>query len=158
MKYQHKKHSSGMSLAELLVAMTVLIISLLGAVKFRYYSNLDAHKSEVQNKAVRLGSTIMGRWKIMGDYSSYDLAADMSDVLTISELESGPAITGGFATLGNYLIDFENVNFYVTLGNIASTSSKPETLTITVGWMIDNEQWDISEGYRTVEITSYAEY
>jgi len=147
-----------MSLAELMVAMTVLIISLLGAVKFRYYSNLDAHKAEVQNKAVRLGSTIIGRWKIMGNYSSYDLAVDMSDILTISELESGPAITGGFTTIGYYLIEFENVNFYVTLGNIASTSSKPETLTITVGWMIDNEEWDTSEGYRTVDITSYAEY
>jgi len=147
-----------MSLAELMVAMTVLIISLLGAVKFRYYSNLDAHKAEVQNKAVRLGSTIIGRWKIMGNYSSYDLAVDMSDILTISELESGPAITGGFSTIGYYLIEFENVNFYVTLGNIASTSNKPETLTITVGWMIDNEEWDTSEGYRTVDITSYAEY
>jgi len=94
----------------------------------------------------------------MGNYSSYDLAVDMSDILTISELESGPAITGGFTTIGYYLIEFENVNFYVTLGNIASTSSKPETLTITVGWMIDNEEWDTSEGYRTVDITSYAEY
>jgi Tfp pilus assembly protein PilV len=158
MKYQYNKRPSGMSLAELLVAMSVLIISLLGAVKFRYYSNLDAHKSEVQNKAVRLASTIMGRWKIMGDYSSYDLAVDMADVLTISELESGPTITGGFSTIGYYHIDFENVNFYVTLGHIASTSTKPDTLTITVGWMIDNEQWDISEGYRTIEITSYAEY
>jgi len=66
MKYQYKKHSSGMSLAELMVAMSILIISLLGAVKFRYYSNLDAHKAEVQNKAVRLGSTIIGRlWAII---------------------------------------------------------------------------------------------
>jgi prepilin-type N-terminal cleavage/methylation domain-containing protein len=63
MEHRLGKTRSGLTLIEVMLAVTVLVVGILGAMMFRYYSALDARKADVQVGAGRVALLILEGWK-----------------------------------------------------------------------------------------------
>lgn len=63
MESKPEKSRLGLTLIEVMVAITVVVVGILGAAMFRYVSALDARKADVQVGAGRVGLLILEGWK-----------------------------------------------------------------------------------------------
>lgn len=72
------KKKSGVTLVELMVAMVVIIIAVLGATMYRYGSVTDARKADIQMCAGRVALLVMEEWKVAAGSYTFDLADDIS--------------------------------------------------------------------------------
>ncbi len=71
MTIKRAKFATAVTLIEIMVAILILSIAVLGASGFRYYTAMDARKADVQITAARLASLILYGWKGSGGYSGY---------------------------------------------------------------------------------------
>ena len=62
----------GMTLIEVMVAAVIIVISVLGAMMYRYHSALDARKADVKIGAARVALLLLEGWKGMAGISAYD--------------------------------------------------------------------------------------
>ena len=63
MKTRSVKNRSGLTLIELMIAITVIVVGVLGAMMYRYHSALDARRADVKIGAARVGLLLLGDWK-----------------------------------------------------------------------------------------------
>ena len=71
MTIKRAKFATAVTLIEIMVAILILSVAVLGASGFRYYAAMDARKADVQMTAARLASLILSGWKGGGGYSGY---------------------------------------------------------------------------------------
>jgi len=57
------KSGSGLSIAELVIAMLFSSIMIVGTLGFSYYSKLDIHKAELYNSSVGIAELLLNDWK-----------------------------------------------------------------------------------------------
>jgi len=63
MEHRLGKARSGLSLIEVMLAVTVIAVGVLGAMMFRYVTVLDARKADIQVGAGRVALLILEGWK-----------------------------------------------------------------------------------------------
>ena len=115
-----RKKKSGVTLIELIVAMTVLIIAILGAIMYRYGSVANARMADIHMCAGRVALLVMEEWKGAAGSYTFDPASDIalnstltggSDDITISS-KSGDywpvSLTGGTDSYYYVKIDWED--------------------------------------------------
>jgi len=71
-----KKFASAATLVEVMAAIIILTVAVLGAAAYRYFATLDVRKADVQITAARLASMLLDSWRGSGGhsgYSNYDL-------------------------------------------------------------------------------------
>lgn len=88
-----KKSRSGLTLIEIMVAITVIIVGVLGAMMYRYHSALDARKADVKIGAARVGLLLLEDWK-----------GTHGNTLPPTRDETGLKVTGSG---GNYTVTLE---------------------------------------------------
>ncbi len=71
MTIKRAKFPTAVTLIEVMVAILIMSVAVLGASGFRYYAAMDARKADVQVTAARLASLILSGWKGGGGYSGY---------------------------------------------------------------------------------------
>ena len=72
MENRPKKTRSGLTLIEIMVAILVIVIGVLGAMMYRYHSALNARIADVQVGAGRVGLLILEGWKGAAGNPAYD--------------------------------------------------------------------------------------
>lgn len=161
MKTKKKKQNLGLSLVEIMVAMSVMVIAIIGAMGFRYYCALDARKADIQVTAARLGSMFLEDWAGNGgrlDYDPTGLTGLTS--FSVSSPQAGVSAPGGFNALGTYGITANGVNYHAVLSYIDETPTVPRTLNVVVAWPhkypIGNYSKTEGPGrYNSVMLTTY---
>lgn len=161
MRTKQKKRDSGLSLIELIVAISVMLVAVIGAMGFRYYCALDARKADIQVTAARLGSALLQDWAGNGgrlDYAPTSLIGLTS--FSVSGEQAGAKTPEGFNILGTYGIVAGGVNYHAVLSYIDETPSVPRTLNVVVAWPRKYPIGTFSKaegpgGYESVEITTY---
>lgn len=152
----YEKRSRGFTLLEIMVAMAILSIAVIGAIGFRYHSALDARKADVQITASRLGSALLDDWKGNGSGSaSYNPVTQFSSNLSISTSGSGPAVPSGFSSLGTYLVTANSVNYYVTMSYKAASATEPRTLNVCAAWLSGYGMGTIAGTDPSIRLTTY---
>lgn len=63
MEHKPGKTRSGLTLIEVMIAITLIVVGVLGAMMFRYGSALDARKADIQVGAGRVALLILEGWK-----------------------------------------------------------------------------------------------
>ena len=124
---KQKRNFSGVTLIEVMVAILIIAIGVLGAANFRYYCVTDAKKADVQINAARIASMLLEDWKAVGGITSYNPAdtnpnnGDLTQFpsqFTISNTSSPPAPAWRLATkLASYEIKDLNNNivYYIII-------------------------------------------
>jgi len=150
----------GVTLIEVMVAILLLLIAVVGAINFRFFCAMDARKADVHINATRLGLTLLESWRGAGGKDSFN-----PDVLETTEMVinpgSGPGPTNDLTVLGKYQIILRGVNYYATLSykdDAAGMSNENlRNLNVMVHWPIQypDGAYVAGEG-RSIRMTTYA--
>jgi len=130
---------SAVTLIEVMAAIVILVIAVLGASGYRYYSTLDARRADFQNAAARIALLLCENWRGLGHgrtegYNpiTYLTSAD----LTVADSGGvGPDYAEGFTALGRYEITMDGIHYWAALSwdDDAATEGL-RALNVVVAW------------------------
>ena len=137
MAFRQPKSPAGITLIEVMAAIVILAIAVLGAGGYRYYSALDARKAADQSTAARVALLLSENWRDLG----YDRTADYDPAayfasdseMTVEDSHVGPPYASGFTALGKYQIFVKDVPYYAAL-SYRNDAADLRTLNAVVGW------------------------
>lgn len=132
MAVKHFQRFKGALLLEVMIAILLLSVAVLGAAGYRYYATLDARKSNLQVAAARTALLLCESWRGVEGTETYDPVAYFGSELTIT-YDYGPVAPGGFTTLGSYAVTLDGVNYYLTL-SWKDVSAGLRALNVVVSW------------------------
>jgi hypothetical protein len=125
----------GVSLVGTMVAVTILLIALIGTSTFRYSAAMDGRKAGTQIAATRIALTLCESWRgIKGDLT-YDPTAHLSSDLSITQ-GVGPDKPDDFTLLGSYTVALDyidSVNYYATM-SWKDVQPGLRALNVSVAW------------------------
>ena len=138
MPYRRCKLLAAVTLIEVMAAIVIVVVAVLGASGYRYYSTLDARRADFQNAAARIALLLCENWRGLGydRTTSYDPVAHLTSAnLTVADSgDVGPAY-GLTNDLGKYEITMDGVHYWAAL----SWEEDPATeglraLNVVVAW------------------------
>ena len=141
MKKAPLKIRKGLTLIEVMVAVTVIIVAIIGSLTFRYFCALDARKSSVQTTAGRLGQLLLEGWSGLGGRAISDsynifnpasLSNAASELVIISDV--GPSVPSGFNSFGSYRVTADGAYYYATLSYQDDAANGLRVLNVSVAW------------------------
>ena len=98
MRKTGKNPTYGLTLIEVMIAIVIIIVAVLGSVLYRYHSALGARKADVNMTAARIGLLLLETWEGSGGGLDYNPVTIFNSQLTISN-DSGPDFPSGFTKL-----------------------------------------------------------
>jgi type II secretory pathway pseudopilin PulG len=140
MSAKRKSRFTGVTLIEVVVAMVIIMVAVLGAMGYRYYSVLDARKAKVQITAARLGSMLLENWKGTGgraypnDAFDPQLLGSESTLILVSPGGTGATVPGGFSLFGTYVLVADGANYYAALAYRDDNISGLRELNAAIAW------------------------
>ncbi len=150
-----KRKSAGLTLVEILIAITLIIVVIIGSMSFRYHAVLDAREADARITSARLGSMLLNAWVArMGD-AGFDPVAEFNPGIPIAISASGVDAPTGFTELNKYHILCDNINYYATLSHKATETGQAGVVTITISWLNDYREWDESAVKQSIDMTTY---
>jgi prepilin-type N-terminal cleavage/methylation domain-containing protein len=147
---------NGLCLIEVMVAMAVLLVGILGTMCFRYHCALNCRKADAHNSAVRIGGMLLEGWKATGAENDFDTVGMFSSDVTISTSNNSPTPASGFSELGRYHIINDQMNYYATLSYKDSDAATPKTLNASVYWLNSNQSGSVGTDAQSIRVTKYA--
>jgi len=161
MKAKRYWKSKGMTFVETMMALVILLITMLGAMGYRYYSTGEARGADVHNTAARLGLMLIEGWKgYCGDldYAPETVYSSLTEI-SISRNGFGPQAATGFHKFGNYHILSNDAHYYATLSYKDATVTEPQLLNVQVSWIEDYKAWGAERSdYQSIKMSTYADY
>jgi len=129
----------GVSLVGTMVAVTILLIALIGTSTFRYAAALDGRKASAHTAAARVALALSESWRgIKGDTTLDPTEFDSSDLTVSASTWAGHEKPDDFTLLGNYVVVLnddnpDSVNYYATM---SWKDIKPglRALNVSVAW------------------------
>lgn len=155
------KSAAGFTLVEIMIAIVILTVAVIGTSNFRYYAAADARKAGIHIMAARIGLLLCENWRgVMGD-ETFDPVTSFSSELTITEdlfvteSEKDEYQLGGFTFLGRYKVVVNNINYYVIL-LWKDVSTGLRALNITVAWPPRGEEGaGLTGAEKLFQLTTY---
>ena len=111
----------GMTLIGTLIAITILLIALIGTSTFRYSAALDGRRATAHTAAARVALVFSESWRGLYGDETHDLTSLTTSDMSIDHSSwYGHSPPADFTLLGNYVVvlDDDNpdsVNYYATL-------------------------------------------
>ena len=149
-----KRKPAGLTLVEIMISLVVILVIVVGAMKFRYSAVLDAREADARITASRLGAMLLNAWVARVGSTSYDIVAEFNPGIPIELSTSGPDVPTGFTELNKYHITCDNVHYYATLSHQPTSSGQAGKVTITLNWFNDYGLWDESAVKQSVKMTT----
>ena len=109
-----RRRRLGLTLIEVMIAMTLLMIATLGTISYRYHVSLHTQKAQKQATAARIALLMSESWKGQKGSTAFD-ATVFSATLDIVTSANGPSTPSGLTPLETYKIVCGNYNYYATL-------------------------------------------
>ena len=127
----------GVTLIEVMLAITVLALAVLGASAYRYHCAWDVNESDVHTSAARIGHLLSESWRGLDGSESYDPAAHLGAGLTVIPITQTIEIQAvqdeGLNLLGGYIITVDGVNYYAIL-SWKDVETGLRALNVMIGW------------------------
>ena len=139
LKTRKIKCRRGMSLVGTMVAITILLIALIGTSTFRYAAALDGRRATAHTTAARVALTLCESWRgIKGDTTLDPTVLKTSDMTVSASNWNGHETPEDFTLLGNYAIvldddDPDSVNYYATM-SWKDVQPGLRALNVSVAW------------------------
>jgi len=155
------KLNSGLTLIEVILAATIVIVAVIGAMGYRYYSALDARKADVQLTAARVALMFLDSWRGAGGraptdtYNIYNpLNLSVSDCGLQVNAGGGPEVPSGFNLFGSYCVVAGGANYYATLSYQDDSGTGLRVLNVMVAWPEKYPNGEYSNSNRIVRLSS----
>jgi len=158
------KHSKGLSLIEVMVAILILSVAVIGTSGYRYYTALDARKADMHATAARVALMLCESWRGVKGDENYDPTIHFGyelQITTIADSDIIYAAPNGFTALGYYQILLNDFPCQMTM-SWQDVSSGLRALNVIVAWpqrASYNQSYvlpdDISE--KTFRLTTYVQ-
>ena len=135
---KRRKSSGGFTFIEVMGAILVLTIAVLGASAYRYHATLDTRRADLQTTAARMASLLCETWRGASEPNTFDPVAYFGTELAIEsmDIQDGPHTPTDFEALGTYRIIVNGVDYRTALF-WKDVYSGLRTLTVIVVW-----NWD----------------
>ncbi len=149
MNSSHGWQSTGFTLLELTVAMTVMVIATLGALNYQYYAAEHARISSAELAGTRIAQLLLEDWKSKGGNEHYNPA----------DLELG-FVAANSKEKADYYIEVDDVVMYVDLSYQDIDKDEAANvilrrITAKVRWRADHESGPPLSNDRSVKLTTY---
>ena len=148
----------GMSLMGTMVAVTILLIALIGTSTFRYAAALDGRRADAHTTAARVALALSESWRgIRGDLTYNPTAYSGSDLeVAVGE---GPLKPEDFTLLGSYTVQFDDgagVNDYAATLSWKDIQPGLRALNVVVAWA-SREEGNIATADKSFGLTVYTQ-
>lgn len=167
MPIKRSKSTSAFTIIEVMEAIVILLIAVIGASGYRYYAALDARKAAMQATAARIGLLLCESWRGVEGTETYDPAVYFGSDLAITEDPifefssdhpiTGPIVTESFTPLGTYKVVVNNATYYAVL-SWKDVSTEPRALNVIIAWELRGQgvtsDTDVS-GLKLFKLTTY---
>ena len=149
----------GVTIVEVMVAITVLAVAAVGASAYRYYSTLDVRRADMRTTAARIALLLCESWRGTGGDINYDPTAHLGTDLTITSISLPSRFQyTGFTSLGAYRFDTDAISYYAFL-SWKDVSAGLRALNVVVAWaQRDTGPATIGDVDKTYSVTTYATY
>lgn len=155
------KSAAGFTLVEIMIAIVILTVAVIGTSNFRYYAAADARKAGVHIMAARIGLLLCENWRgVQGSETfdpetSFGLDLDITEDIFTTQAEIDQYQLGGFTFLGRYIVIVNNVNYYVILV-WRDVSVGLRALSVTVAWPPRGEEHiGLTGSEKLFQLTTY---
>jgi hypothetical protein len=156
MTIKRLKSTGGTTLVEVMLAIFILLITVLGASGYRYYAALDARKADLQTTAARIASLLCESWRGASDPNTFDpiqlTTGDPNSTLVVETSYDGPAVPADFTLLGIYKITINGVNYNAVL-SWKDISQGLRALNVIVAWNPRGSQSELPD--KSFKLTTY---
>lgn len=159
MKNDNLKRFRGTSLIEAMLAITILVIAVLGASGYRYYSSRDVKRADMRATASRIGMLLCESWRGVKGNEDFDPTVYSETELTMTEISVPDSLEPeGFTVLGAYEVGTGNVNYYAVL-SYDDVSDGLRAMNIVVTWAQrqQSENSSVSDADKLFSLTTYVE-
>jgi prepilin-type N-terminal cleavage/methylation domain-containing protein len=132
-KNKKTKHAKGFGLIEVMVTILLLVVAVTGSMAYQYHAVLNARKADLYATASRISNLMLETWKGAGSLDSFAPETVLSGEMGISSTGStgpSPILPD---TLGKYMINENNANYYVTL-SYEDNAATARFLNIAIAW------------------------
>ena len=133
MTIKRPKYAAGMTLVEVMGAILILSVAVIGASAYRYHSALDARKADRKTIATRVALLLCESWRGVEGDETFDPNSYFGSDLAVEPVTThdGPGVPTGFGLLGVYKIVVDGLDCRATLS-----------------W----KEWDITAGLRVLNV------
>jgi Tfp pilus assembly protein PilV len=132
MTFRRPNSRMGFTFLEVMIAMSMLIIAILGTSAYRYSAALSARRADLQTTAARTALLLCESWTGAGGATNFDpKVAFGTDIAIIDSV--GPNTPAGFTELGRYRILLEGNDYYATL-SWKNLATELRALNVVVSW------------------------
>jgi type II secretory pathway pseudopilin PulG len=156
MLFNKAKSNRAFTTLEVMIAVVILIIAILGTSAFRYSAALNARRVDLYTNSARTALLLCEAWSGKGGAATFDPVAVFGADMSISA-DVGPDVPAQFVALGSYKIVLQNDNYYVTLSS-KNIAADLRALNVIVSWdqtgAGSGEFEDADKSYR---LTTYVE-
>lgn len=137
---KRSKPSGGFTFVEVMGAIVVLTVAVLGTSAYRYHATVDVRKADLKTTGARIGCLLSETWRGVSDSNAFDPVSHMGTDLAIQSLTSyqGPVTPTGHTELGTYGITVEEEDYQAKLF-WKDVSSGLRALSIIVVWDWDRQ-------------------
>ncbi len=137
MTVKRPRCAAAMTLVEVMGAILILAVAVIGASAYRYHSALDARKADEMATATRIAVLLCENWRGVSGAVSGDEAFDPEDYfghgLSFDASDEGPAVPADFTALATYTIALNGITYYTTL-SWKDIATGLRTLNVVVAW------------------------
>jgi len=138
MTTKRDKSACGFTFTEVMVAIVILTVAVLGTSAYRYHATLDVRKANMKTTGARIGCLLCETWHGASDPNAFGPVSHFGTELTITSLTSseGPGAPSGHTELGTYEITVNDTDYCATLF-WKDVSAGLRALSVIIVW-----EWD----------------
>lgn len=131
--FKETKGKKAFTIIEVMIAITILLIAVLGTSAFRYNAALSARRADLYTNAARTALLLCEGWNGVGGAPAFDPveAFGGSDLTIINDI--GPSVPSGFTALGSYKVLLEGGDYYATM-SWKDLATDLRVLNVIVSW------------------------
>ena len=162
MTVKRPRCAAGMTLVEVMGAILILAVAVIGASAYRYHAALDARKADERATATRIALLLCENWRGVSGAVSGDEAFDADDYfshgLSVDSSGQGPEVPEDFTALATYTVELNGITYYTTL-SWKDVATGLRALNVVVAWNQRNtSSTAFADADKSFRLTTYTTY
>jgi len=159
MAVKRPKSAGAFTLVEVIAAILILSIAVLGTSAYRYYAALDARKATMHTTAAGIGLLLCESWGGLSDPNTFAPDTYFGSDLAITPITYLPGFEyEGFTPLGGYMVVADGASYYALL-SWKDVSTGLRALNVVVAWTHRGHVvTSIADIDKSFELTTYTSY